>query len=122
MNYVSSQKLSGTALGLSIFALVSTMIVPVILPLILGPIAIILAILSKGSRYTLPRRSQIAVIISIIAIALNLFILVFACVSLVQVLQDPAQRKSLNDTVESTYGMSLDELLDSLPSFMRGNQ
>lgn len=122
MNYTASQKLSGTALGLSIFALISTLIFPVILPLILGPVAIILAILSKGRGNTLPRRSHLSVILAVVAIAVNMIILIVAAVSFVNMLQDPSQREALNSMVESTYGMSLDELLGSLPSFMGGNQ
>lgn len=122
MNYSAGQKLSGTALGLSIFALISTFIFPVILPLILGPVAIILAILSKGGGNTLPGRSHLAVILAILAIVVNVIILIVAAVSLVNMLQDPSQREALNSMVERTYGMSLDELLGSLPSFMGGNQ
>lgn len=122
MNYSNSRKLSGTALGIAIFGLISTLIFPVVLPFILSPIAIILAILSKGGRSSLSRQAQIAVIVSVIAIAVNIFMLVFSVVSLMHTLQDPSQRKSLNTLLERTYGVSLDELLNSLPSFTGGNQ
>lgn len=122
MNYSAGQKLSGTALGLSIFALISTLIFPVVLPLVLGSTAIILAILSKGGGNKLPGRSHLAVILAVMAIAVNIIVLIVAAVSFANMLQDPSQREALNSMVESTYGMSLDELLGSLPSFMGGTQ
>lgn len=110
-----TQRLEKTAFILGLFSIVSTFVFPVLGPFILGSLAMVYAILSKGGNLKFSRRGRNAFLLGAVAIVLNIGYLVFSYQSLRLLLTDPSGRQQINDLLYQQYGMTLDELLQQLP-------
>ena len=99
------------AMALGISALVSTFLITVYFPFILGGIGIIIAILSKGHEQKMHERAKIGVICSIVGIVLNLFIIGG---SFYIVFTQPEAFESFNETFETFYGESFSDTYEQL--------
>ena len=110
-----AQRLEKLSFWLGAAAIPSTFISPVIAPLLLGSMAIIFAVLSKGGNLRFSRRSRTAALLGAAAIIINIVYLVITFVMMKELLSDPAGRQQLSDTLYRRYGLTLDELLPQIP-------
>ena len=110
-----AQRLEKLSFWLGAAAIPSTFISPVIAPFLLGSMAIIFAVLSKGGNLRFSRRSRTAALLGAAAIIINIVYLVITFVMMKELLSDPAGRQQLSDTLYRRYGLTLDELLPQIP-------
>ena len=110
-----AQRLEKLSFWLGAAAIPSTFISPVIAPFLLGSMAIIFAVLSKGGNLRFSRRSRTAALLGAAAIIINIVFLVITFVMMKELLSDPAGRQQLSDTLYRRYGLTLDELLPQIP-------
>ena len=109
---IPRERLAQTALVLGVASLAMMFFFPVLLPYIPASVAIILAILSKGSSVHMDRKALVAFVLGIAAIALSTGLLVFSIFTLISISKDPERLRELNEMIYRMYGMNLDELLE----------
>ena len=100
-----------TAKILGTIALISVFTFTVYPAMILGALAIILALLSKGTEKSMHDNAKIGVITGIIALVMNVFII---SSSFYMIFTQPKLRQQFNEMYESIYGESFDDTLDSI--------
>lgn len=103
-----AKSLSMHAFLLGIAALVSSLLMTVFLPLVLGPVSIIFGVLSKGKGKKLSDMARRGIRLSVIALAADI---VIVGVSFYSVFHDPEVHAAMNQMTESMYGYSLDDVL-----------
>ncbi len=108
------ERLAGTSLTLAVIAVFSIFVFPVGAPFIFGSLSIVMAVLSKGGRSTMPRNSRAAFKISMAALILNAALLVFTVYFFIQVLRDPELQAQYSETLYQMNGMTFQDLLDQL--------
>lgn len=108
------ERLAGTSLTLAVIAVFSIFVFPVVAPFIFGSISIVMAVLSKGGRPTMPRNSRTAFKISMAALILNLALMVFTVYFFIQVLHDPELQEQYSEALYQMNGMTFQDLLDQL--------
>lgn len=107
---------------LGIISLASLLFLQVTVPLLLGGIAIILAIVSRGGAKHLLGKAKAGLICSIIALALDILFFVFAIwLTFFLPNQSPEFREELNKACEEQYGVSYDELMEELEDVWEGD-
>ena len=106
-------QLSRTAQTFGLLALVSSLMMPIIVPGILAGIAIVLAILSKGRHSSYTKHARNAVIMGIVTLAINIGILAAGCFQIYRALNDEGTMEELNEMMEDTYGYSFEDMLES---------
>ena len=106
-------QLSRTAQTIAIFALISGLMIPVVMPAILAGIAIVLAILSKGRKNSMPKRARNAVIMGIITLAINTALLGMSVFQIYRAMTDETVMEEFNELMEDNYGYSFEDLLES---------
>ena len=109
---IHRERLARTALSLGVASLAIMFFFPVLLPYIPASVAIVLAILSKGSSMHMDRKAFVAFVLGIAAIALSTGLLVFSIATLISISKDPERLRELNEMIYRMYGMNLDELLE----------
>lgn len=121
------RQLGRTAALLGLFSIGSTFFLPIVLPVIFGSIAIVLAILSKGKQTSFTRGAKHAFLLGISGLVINLALLA-ACVGTIYLIfHDPSVHAQANQIVESMYGYSFDDLwnqatgANTLPDFSETN-
>lgn len=102
---------ANAAMVLGIISIISCFTFTVYPAFILGSIAIVLALLSKGSRPKLPSKARTGVTCAVIGLVTNTILLVSAIVLL---FTSPALRKEVNRTFEKQYGISFDEMMEEI--------
>ena len=110
----SAQALAVTATFIGLASIGASFVMPVLVPLILAPIAVVLAVLSKGAGRTFSPAARRAVIFAAVGIGVNLLITVFTFRSALQLMKEPAYREQLNHMTENMYGYTYDELIENL--------
>ena len=108
----AGDKLAQAAQVLAVFSIAMMLFFPVLLPYIPAGIAIVMAVISKGSDAKLSRKGRIALILGIIAIVASTARLVFSIVNLIEIAHDPERLEQMNELLYRMYGMSLQELLE----------
>lgn len=108
------RRLGRTAAFFGITAIFSTLFLPIVLPLALGSIAVVLAILSKGREPSFTKGARRAFATGILAIVLNLSILAATCCGLYIFFTDPSARSEINRLSEQIYGASFDDMLQQI--------
>ena len=111
------QRLEKFSFVLGIISIPSTLLSPFLAPCLLGSMAIVFAVLSKGGNLHFSRRSRIAAALGVTAITINIVLLVISLITMKELLSDPAGRQQLSDFLYQRYGMTLDELLSQLQLF-----
>ena len=96
---------------LSILSLASNFLIPVFLPLICASLAIILALLSRGSRRSLSSTAFHGVILSIVGIVISVVVFVYLIFSTIEILKTPELHEQLNQISEQINGVPFDEIL-----------
>ena len=114
MNQSPRERLAGTSLTLAVIAVFSIFVFPVGAPFIFGSLSIVMAVLSKGGRSTMPINSRTAFKISMAALILNAALLVFTVYFFIQVLHDPELQEQYSETLYQMNGMTFQDLLDQL--------
>ena len=108
------ERLAGTALSLAVIAVFSIFVFPVAAPYIFGSLSIVMAVLSKGGRSTMPRNSRTAFKISTAALLLNTALLIFTVYYFIQLLHDPELQKQYSETLYQMYWITFQDMLDQL--------
>lgn len=103
--------LAAAAMVLGIIAIVSCFTLTIYPPYILGSIAIVLALLSKGRRPKLFSNAKTGIICAISGIAINTMIIVFIMYLLFT-------SPHIREILEEQYGITFDEMIDEI---MEGN-
>lgn len=106
------QKLANAAMVLGIISILSTILMTIYIPLILGSIAIILAILSKGSKSRMAGQAMTGLICGAGGLVMNLCILITTLsfiFSHPEILQDAA--RTYDAQFEQIYGESTEDVL-----------
>ena len=101
-------------MSLAILAIFSTLTFPVVLPYIFGSVALILAIISKGSRDRFPRRGRRAAIVASAALVINTALIITTVLYFFRMLQDSELRAQFSQTLYQMYGITIEELLDQI--------
>lgn len=110
-------RLEKLAFFLGAAAIPCTFISPIAAPSILGSMAIVFAVLSKGGNLRFSRRAKTAAFLGAAAIIINIVYLAIVFSTLKDMLADPAGRQQLSDMLYQQYGVTLDELLPELSIF-----
>jgi len=102
-------KMSSYSKGIGIAAIVSAFILPgfFILPMGLGALAILLAILSKGYNYKLGKNEKLGVILGSIAIGISVLISAYAVTT---VISHPDELREIVESADSIYGEDYKEI------------
>ncbi len=103
--------LANASMVLGIISIVSCFTFTVYPAFILGSIAIVLALLSKGTRQKLFSKAKTGILCAVIGLSVNT-VLVTSCMYLF--FTNPEVRRDINRTVERQYGVSFDELMDDI--------
>lgn len=107
-------QLAVIAAALGIAAIVTTFIMPVIVPGVLGSLSIILAILSTGREPRMPRMSKIALGCGITSIVVYIAFIGVVITVIINMVTNPTVRAQANEIMEQMYGYSFDDLLDEI--------
>lgn len=108
------RRLEKLAFFMGVAGVFCTFISPIAAPFLLGSMAIMFAVLSKGGNLRFSRRGLIAAALGTAAIIINVVYLTLALSTLKEMLADPAGRQQLSDMLYRQYGITLDELLPQL--------
>ena len=81
--------------------------------IILGGVAVVLALLSKGTMKTFLPQAQKALVLGTVGVVLGYTMMV---TSIHTVLTNPEQRQQLNTMSEQMYGTSFDDMLNEIKS------
>ena len=103
--------LARTAMIIGGIALVSVFTFTVIPAIILGSLALILALLSRGKEMTFHPSAKSAAILASIALACNVGLVGG---SVYMVFGDSTMHEQLNETYEEMFGMTYDEILEGV--------
>lgn len=106
-----AERLERAAWRLGIAAILSTFLVPVVLPFTLGSIAIIFAVLAKGRSRKMSRRGKQAVLLGCLAVGLNIVYVLYTAGTVYKMMSDPSGRQEISDLMYRMYGMTLEEFL-----------
>lgn len=109
-----SKNLAITATALGIAAIVTTFVMPVIVPGVLGALSIILAIISSGREPRMPRMSKIALGCGITSVVVYIAFIGVIITLVFNMLTNPTVRAQANDIMLQMYGYSLDELIEEV--------
>ena len=107
------RQLGKTAQTFGLCSLISCLLFPVVIPTVLGGIAIVLAIISKGRGTTYGKNARNAIIMGIITMVISLSILAAGCLQIYQALTNEDSMNELNELMEDTYGYSFEDMLES---------
>ncbi|WP_165443999.1 hypothetical protein [Lachnoclostridium sp. Marseille-P6806] len=105
------KQMAGTAFFLSIAALLSTLLMTIVLPYVLAPVAVVLAFLSRGEARRMEAAARRAAIISAVALAVNT---VMVGGSYYVLFTDAGMRETANRMTRQMYGYSFDDMLELL--------
>lgn len=109
---VPGQKLANAAMVLGIISILSTILMTIYIPMILGTIAIILAILSRGLKSHMAGQAMTGLVCGIGGLLMNLGILVSSLMFIFshpELLQDAA--RTYDTQFEIIYGESTEDVL-----------
>ncbi|MDO4333911.1 MAG: hypothetical protein Q4C58_14675 [Eubacteriales bacterium] len=109
-----SRGFATASLMLGIVAFVSALTMTILPPLIFGSLSIILGILSRGSQKKMGNYALAGAIVSGSALILNLAICIFSFYTIFSSPEATSQYfDSVNETYETLFGVSLDDILES---------
>ena len=103
--------LANAAMILGIIAIICCFTFTIYPAFILGSIAILLALLSKGRRPALFPKARTGIICAVIGLVLNTILLTSA---LAAFFTNEELRQEVNEIIEYQYGMSFDELMEEI--------
>ena len=107
----AQQGLETTSFMLGIAAIASTCFMTVVLPCILAPISIVLAVLSKGRRKHVRGAARHAVILSAVSLLLNAILIGTSVSSL---FRSPETRGAINQVTEQMYGTTVEQMIGQI--------
>lgn len=113
MDYQSSQKQNPFVVATLITGLLSLLsICTGILPLPLGALGVLFAVLSRRKGQRLETSAFVGVISSVMGMALSIVIIIMSFAALPSMLKSPEYREQLNSVSEAMYGMSFDDMIE----------
>ena len=107
----AAEAVAVTAAFVALASVGASFVFPVFVPFILAPVAIVLAILSKGRAQKLSQTGRRAITFALIGIGVNTAILVLTLRSAFSLMSDPAYHAQLNQMTENMYGYTFDDML-----------
>ena len=114
---VRSQAAEGLAVTASFIGIASigaSFVMPVLLPFILAPVSIMLAILSKGNQEKMTPTARRAVRFALTGLVVNTIMTGYTAVSAIRMIRDPERRELLNETTYNLYGYTFDDLMEQI--------
>lgn len=103
-------------------SIITNLFMPIILPCFLGGMAIILAILSKGSARRMSRLARRGIICAVIGLLTTVYLTVHVLIpSAIAQLKDPDYRQFMNQVSENLYGTSFDDMLGQIDALLGTN-
>ena len=108
------RQLGKIAAVLGVLALFSIFLLPIIAPLILGSIAVVLAVISKGKEKEYTKGARRALVTGIIAIVMNVVLLVSSLLGLYLIMTNSQIRAQANSLAEQVYGYSFDDMIQQI--------
>lgn len=110
----STRKTAGYSVLFALSAIVLSFFVPIILPLMLGSLAIVFAILSKGgaSRFVPP--AKIGFILGMICVAVNLILVAAMSWLVYLILTDPSFVSEITAALPEDYATTFTEMVNQL--------
>lgn len=98
-----------------IFAIIAALtILTGIIPIFFGSLAILFAVLSKGSNLKMDSSGKISTAIATVSMILGITI---TGVTMYEMTYDPEMKSMMNDTFEQMYGVSFDEYMEQMQQF-----
>lgn len=110
----AAESLAVTATFVALASIGASFVFPIIIPFILAPVAIILAILSKGRAGKLSQTGKRAVMFAVIGIGVNIMIIGVTFRSTLTLMKDPLYHARLNEMTTNMYGYSFDSMLQTI--------
>lgn len=107
-------RLAVVATALGIASIVTTFVMPIIVPGVLGAIAIVLAIISSGREPKMPRSSWVAMWFGIAGVGVYVAFMITAGTLVYKTFTDPTTRAQMNSIMEQVYGYSFDDMIKEL--------
>lgn len=104
-------RLSRTAMSLAVLSVFSLLTFPVVAPYMLGSLAIVFAIISKGGSERFTRNSKTAFVLGIVAIAANTALIISSFLYINKVINDPELQQQFSETMYKMYGFTFEEFL-----------
>ncbi len=109
------ESLATASMVLGIISLVSLLLLQISIPLLVGSLGIVLAILSKGNAKKAVGRAKAGMICCIVSLSLDIVL----CVSAIWLVfslpnLSPELKEEVNKACEETYGVSYDEMMDEM--------
>ena len=105
---------SMTVLALILAIIAALTILTGIFPIFFGSLAILFAILAKGSNLKMDNSGKISTAIATLSIVLGL---VITGVTMYEITYDPEMKNVFNATFEQMYGVSFDEYMEQMQQF-----
>ena len=111
MELSRGQGMATAALALGVISIISAVLCTVYIPFVAGGTSIVLACLSRGGNRYFEGRNRIALLLSGIGLAINIFIIIIVLWSYFMI---PAVREQSNAIIEQNYGMTFEEMLQQM--------
>lgn len=108
------KQLENTAFLMGVLSIPSFFLFSVTGPFLLGSMAVIFAVLSKGGRLKYSPKGRRALALGLFAIIISIVFLAYSFRTLQTMLSDPDSRQRLSDILYQKYGLTLDELIPVL--------
>lgn len=108
------KRLENTAFLMGVLSIPSFFLFSVTGPFLLGSLAVIFAVLSKGGRLKFSPKGRRAMALGLFAIIMGIVLMVYSFRTLQTMLSDPASRQRLSDILYQKYGLTLEELIPAL--------
>lgn len=109
-----SKNLITVAIGLGIGSIITAFMLPLIVPGILGAMAITLAVIGTGRAQRMPRLAWIAMLLGIAGLAVHIAVIGVSGYTVYQIFTDSTVRSQYNEIIEQMYGYSIDDVIDAI--------
>ena len=111
MPFLSPNAFAKASMTIGGIALVSVFTFTIFPAIILGSLALILALMSRGAELTFHRTAKNGILMSVLAMVVNVVLVGGTCAL---ILGDTPYHEELNATYEEMFGMTYDELLEGV--------
>ena len=110
-------KLTRLSMTLAVLGAFSTLSFPIVLPFVLGSVALVLAELSRDNAGALLPKGRRASRVAAVVIIVNMFLLVSSAYYFYRVLHEPALQAQFGELLYRTYGITFEEFMEQFRVF-----
>lgn len=111
MDYEKPNSFASLSFTFGLLTITTMFMMTIYLPFIFGGLSLVFAILSRTDSRFFSHRVKIGMICATVGLIVNL---AFTVTSVYSVFTDPKLKEQLNDTCESMYGYTYDEMIDQI--------